>query len=64
MRSRRRSPQAAIAIHGHHHNLVLTGNTIGHTKPTVGILVRKVARNTKADANTFLNVDRELETEK
>jgi parallel beta-helix repeat protein len=62
------APQPAIAIYGHHHDLVFTGNTIGNTKPTgtptVGILVSKVARNTKADANKFLHVDRELETEK
>jgi parallel beta-helix repeat protein len=61
-------PRAAIVIHGHHNDLVFTGNTIGHTKPTgtptVGILIGKAAKNTKADANKYLNVDRECVTER
>jgi hypothetical protein len=53
-------------IHGHHHDLVFTGNTIGNTiapgMPTGGFLVSKFANNTRTHDNKFLNVDRVLET--
>lgn len=67
-KAKKGATQAAIVIYGHHHDLVFTGNTIGNTNavgsPTVGIQVSKVAKNTRSEGNKFVNVDRELETEK
>jgi parallel beta-helix repeat protein len=60
--------QAAIVIHGHHHDLVFRNNTIGYSKalsaPSVGILVSKSSQNTQAQDNKYLHVDRELATQK
>jgi polygalacturonase len=61
-------PRAAIEIRGHHHDLVFRGNTIGNTKtasgPAVGFLVGPNARNLKSDDNQFLNVDKDVDTQK
>ena len=68
VKGERGATRAAIVIHGHHHDLVFTGNTIGNTNapgtPTVGFLVSKFANNTRTHDNKFLNVDRVLETPK
>jgi hypothetical protein len=51
--------QAAVVIHGHHHDLVFRKNTIGSTTPGaagVGILPGKHARGLLATDNEFLNV--------
>ncbi|MCI0462800.1 MAG: sulfatase-like hydrolase/transferase, partial [Gemmataceae bacterium] len=63
-RGQRGSPQAAIVIQGHHHDLVFRGNQIGNTKPaatpTAGIQVSAVAQNLKAENNQFLHVNQEV----
>jgi parallel beta-helix repeat protein len=62
------STLAAIVIRGYHHNLLFRGNTIGNTKavgtPSVGLLISTFSRDTDAKNNKFLNVDREIDTQK
>ena len=57
---------ASVVIRGTHHDLVFRGNTIGHTgaHSGPGFLVSKACRDLKLEGNKFVNVDRELETEK
>lgn len=59
------SPNAAIVILGHHHDLVFRGNVIGNSKPAAdsacGIRASEHARDLKAEDNQFLHVTREVQ---